>query len=187
MPLTFQPHSPKKRPDLESSKIQKTESSKLVDSSRTTQDSKPKVQNTGLSKSLRPKPIQKPQFKYELYSYTSHSIDDCYRILYCMICKRKDHRTLDHEMYIASLRRSDNYKAQPYQYAYSSKKILKVKEKPFHHESIVVSMTTDLMIVETILSVKSVEVMITLPQDTIVSLTSEEEYELSHLSLMSPQ
>nr|GEW81590.1 retrovirus-related Pol polyprotein from transposon TNT 1-94 [Tanacetum cinerariifolium] len=37
------------------------------------------------------------------------------KILYYMICKREDHRTLDHEMYIASLKRSENYKAQPYQ------------------------------------------------------------------------
>ncbi|GKB47264.1 retrovirus-related pol polyprotein from transposon TNT 1-94 [Tanacetum coccineum] len=34
-------------------------------------------------------------------------------------------------MYIASLKRSENYKAQPYQYASSSKQILKVKAKPF--------------------------------------------------------
>ncbi|GKC07722.1 retrovirus-related pol polyprotein from transposon TNT 1-94 [Tanacetum coccineum] len=52
-------------------------------------------------------------------------------ILYYMICKRDDHRTLDHEMYIASLKRSENYKAQPYQYASSSKQIRKAKTKPF--------------------------------------------------------
>nr|GEX57245.1 retrovirus-related Pol polyprotein from transposon TNT 1-94 [Tanacetum cinerariifolium] len=86
----------------ESSNIQKTESSKSVDSSRMSQDSKPKVQNTGSSK-----------------------------ILYCMICKREDHRTSDHEMYIASLNRSENYKAQPYQYAFTSKQILKANAKPF--------------------------------------------------------
>ncbi|GKD67257.1 hypothetical protein Tco_1309365 [Tanacetum coccineum] len=34
-------------------------------------------------------------------------------------------------MYIASLKRSGNYKAQPYQYASSFKQILKAKEKPF--------------------------------------------------------
>ncbi|GJT63688.1 retrovirus-related pol polyprotein from transposon TNT 1-94 [Tanacetum coccineum] len=51
------------------------------------------------------------------------------RILYCVICKREDHRTSDHEMYTASLKRSENYKAQPYQYASSSKQILKVKAK----------------------------------------------------------
>ncbi|GJY39924.1 hypothetical protein Tco_0426288 [Tanacetum coccineum] len=113
------------------SKIQKTESSKSVDSSKMSQDSKPKVQNTGSSKSLRPKPIQKPQLKCELCHYTNHSTDDCYRILYCMICKREDHRTSDHEMYIASLKRSENYKAQPYQYASPSKQILKAKAKPF--------------------------------------------------------
>ncbi|GJU21206.1 retrovirus-related pol polyprotein from transposon TNT 1-94 [Tanacetum coccineum] len=77
------------------------------------------------------KHIQKPQFKCELCHYTNHLTDHCYRILYCMICKREDHRTSDHEMYIASLKRSENYKAQPYQYASSSKQILKAKAKPF--------------------------------------------------------
>nr|GEV22240.1 retrovirus-related Pol polyprotein from transposon TNT 1-94 [Tanacetum cinerariifolium] len=52
-------------------------------------------------------------------------------ILYCMICKREDHRTSDHEMYTASLKRSENYKTQPYQYASSSKQIMKAKAKPF--------------------------------------------------------
>nr|GEU43839.1 hypothetical protein [Tanacetum cinerariifolium] len=86
----------------ESLKIQKTEPSKSIDSSKMSQDSKPKVQNTGSSK-----------------------------ILYCMICKREDHRTSDHEMNIAFLKKSENYKAQPYLYASSSKQILKVKAKPF--------------------------------------------------------
>ncbi|GJZ38268.1 retrovirus-related pol polyprotein from transposon TNT 1-94 [Tanacetum coccineum] len=89
------------------------------------------IQNSGSSKSLRPKPIKKPQLKCELCYYTNHSTDDCYMILYCMICKREDHRTSDHEMYIASLKRSENYKAQPYQYASPSKQILKAKAKPF--------------------------------------------------------
>nr|GEV08036.1 hypothetical protein [Tanacetum cinerariifolium] len=53
------------------------------------------------------------------------------RILYCMICKRKDHKTSDHKMYNASLNRSENYKAQPYQYASTSKQIVKAKAKPF--------------------------------------------------------
>ncbi|GJT09122.1 hypothetical protein Tco_0843584 [Tanacetum coccineum] len=34
-------------------------------------------------------------------------------------------------MYTASLKRSENYKAQPYQYASPSKQILKAKAKPF--------------------------------------------------------
>ncbi|GKB20933.1 retrovirus-related pol polyprotein from transposon TNT 1-94, partial [Tanacetum coccineum] len=42
------------------------------------------------------------------------------KILYCVICKREDHKTTDHEMYTASLKRSENYKAQPYQYASTS-------------------------------------------------------------------
>nr|GEW74567.1 retrovirus-related Pol polyprotein from transposon TNT 1-94 [Tanacetum cinerariifolium] len=95
------------------------------------QDSKHKVQNVGSSKSLRPKSIQEPQTKCELYHYTNHLTDDCYRILYYMICKRKDNRTSNHEMYTASLKRSENYKARPYQYASSSKQIMKAKAKPF--------------------------------------------------------
>ncbi|GKC94754.1 hypothetical protein Tco_1160196 [Tanacetum coccineum] len=37
----------------------------------------------------------------------------------------------DHEIYMASLKRSENYKARPYQYASPSKQILKAKAKPF--------------------------------------------------------
>ncbi|GKA89930.1 retrovirus-related pol polyprotein from transposon TNT 1-94, partial [Tanacetum coccineum] len=48
-----------------------------------------------------------------------------------MKCKKEDHRTLDHDMYIASLKISQNYKAQPYQYASPSKQILKSKAKPY--------------------------------------------------------
>ncbi|GKD74826.1 hypothetical protein Tco_1333108 [Tanacetum coccineum] len=95
------------------------------------QDFKSKVQSTSSSKSLKPKPIQKLQLKCKLCHYTNHLTDDCYRILYHMICKREDHRTSDHEMYIDSLKRSENYKAQSYQYASSSKQILKAKAKPF--------------------------------------------------------
>nr|GEW11382.1 hypothetical protein [Tanacetum cinerariifolium] len=53
------------------------------------------------------------------------------RILYCMIRKKEDHWTSDHERYIASLKRSENFKAQPYQYVSPSKQILKAKAKPF--------------------------------------------------------
>nr|GEX32055.1 putative reverse transcriptase domain-containing protein [Tanacetum cinerariifolium] len=90
-----------------------------------------KNENIFVLASMGPKPIQKPQFKYELCHYTNHSTDDFYRILYCMICKREDHRTSFHEMYTASLKRSENYKTQPYQYASPSKEILKAKAKPF--------------------------------------------------------
>ncbi|GJW51831.1 hypothetical protein Tco_0093182 [Tanacetum coccineum] len=43
------------------------------------------------------------------------------------------------------------------------------------------------MIVDTTMSVKYVEAMITLPQDTIVSFISEEEYQLNPLSLVNLQ
>nr|GEZ11151.1 retrovirus-related Pol polyprotein from transposon TNT 1-94 [Tanacetum cinerariifolium] len=41
--------------------------------------------------------------------------EDADWILYYMICKKEDHRTSDHEMYTAFPKRSENYKAQPYQ------------------------------------------------------------------------
>nr|GEZ54185.1 hypothetical protein [Tanacetum cinerariifolium] len=159
MPLTFQPHSPKERPGLDekvtynqktqelNSKIQNTESSKSVDSSRISQDFKPKVQNTSSSKSLRPKHIKKPQFK-----------------------------TSDNAMYIASLKRSENYKAWPYEYASSSKQIMKAKTKLSHHAHTMVLMIKDMMIVETTLNVEFVETIITILEDTIMSFRSEEEY-----------
>ncbi|GKC71030.1 hypothetical protein Tco_1116913 [Tanacetum coccineum] len=84
------------------SDIPQSKSSMSGDSSKVSQESKPKVQNTNSSK-----------------------------ILYCMKCKREDHRTSDHNMYVASLKSSENYKARPYKYASPSKQILKAKEKPF--------------------------------------------------------
>ncbi|GKB03225.1 retrovirus-related pol polyprotein from transposon TNT 1-94 [Tanacetum coccineum] len=80
--------------------IPQSESAKSGYSSKDSQESKPKVLNTDSSKSLRPKPIQKPKLKY-------------------------------HDMYVASLRRSKNYTAQPYQYASPSKQILKTKATHF--------------------------------------------------------
>ncbi|GKE28278.1 hypothetical protein Tco_1443662, partial [Tanacetum coccineum] len=80
------------------------ESSKSVNSSKQSQDSKPNGKNLDSFKPLRLKPLQKPKLKCELCNYTNHSTDDCYRILYCMKCKREDHRTSDHDMYIASLK-----------------------------------------------------------------------------------
>ncbi|GJS38345.1 retrovirus-related pol polyprotein from transposon TNT 1-94 [Tanacetum coccineum] len=48
-----------------------------------------------------------------------------------MKCKKEDHKTSNHDMYIALLKSSQNYKAQPYQYASLSKQILKSKAKPY--------------------------------------------------------
>ncbi|GKA42311.1 hypothetical protein Tco_0734971 [Tanacetum coccineum] len=93
--------------------------------------SKPNGKNPDSSKPVRPKLLQKPKLKCELCNYTNHSTDDCYRILYYMKCKKEDHRTSDHDMYISSLKCSQNYKAQPYKYASPSKQILKSKAKPY--------------------------------------------------------
>ncbi|GJV19221.1 hypothetical protein Tco_1368241 [Tanacetum coccineum] len=99
--------------------------------SKVSQDVKSKSQNTESSKSGRRKPLQKPMLKCELCHYTNHSTDDCYKLLYYMRCKKEDHRTSNHDMYTASLKRSENYTAQPYQYASPSKQILKAKANPF--------------------------------------------------------
>ncbi|GKD10450.1 retrovirus-related pol polyprotein from transposon TNT 1-94, partial [Tanacetum coccineum] len=108
-----------------------SESSKPVNSSKIRQESKPNGKNTDSSKSVRPKPLQKPKLKCELYHYTNHSTNDYYRILYYMKYKREDHRTSNHNMYVASLKSSENYKAQPCQYASHSKPILIAKAKPY--------------------------------------------------------
>ncbi|GJW18009.1 hypothetical protein Tco_0025445, partial [Tanacetum coccineum] len=43
----------------------------------------------------------------------------------------EDNRTSIHKVYVTSLRNSENYKAQPYQYESPSKQNLKAKAKPF--------------------------------------------------------
>ncbi|GJT18735.1 retrovirus-related pol polyprotein from transposon TNT 1-94 [Tanacetum coccineum] len=155
IPLTFQPHFLRERPGLGIIKYTKPETQdslvKSVSGIVTVSETEPatssvptKVKNTKLESKLneltklvqmvideKAKPIKKPQLKCELFYYTNHSTDDCYMILYCMKCKREDHRTSYHEMYIALLKRSENYKALPYQYASPSKQILKAKAKPF--------------------------------------------------------
>ncbi|GKE19685.1 hypothetical protein Tco_1427262 [Tanacetum coccineum] len=52
------------------------ESSKSVNLSKQSQDSKPSGKNTDSSKPIRPTPLQKPKLKYELYNYTNHLTDD---------------------------------------------------------------------------------------------------------------
>nr|GEU78570.1 hypothetical protein [Tanacetum cinerariifolium] len=124
MPLTFQPRSPKKRPGLGIIKHTKPE----------TQDSSNKsvlgtviVSETKQATPSVPTEVKDTEQKSKLNKLTKL----VQIFLYCTICKREDHRTLDHEMYIASLNRSENYKAQPYQYASTSQQILKAKAKPF--------------------------------------------------------
>ncbi|GJY54237.1 retrovirus-related pol polyprotein from transposon TNT 1-94 [Tanacetum coccineum] len=77
-----------------------------VNSDQKTHESNSKIQNAELSKSVDSSKISQDS-------------------------KPKDRRTLDHEMYIASLKRSETYKAQPYQYSSSSKQILRAKAKSF--------------------------------------------------------
>nr|GEW79199.1 putative ribonuclease H-like domain-containing protein [Tanacetum cinerariifolium] len=114
----------------ESSRIQKTELSRSVDSSRMSQDSKIKFRTLAHQSHSGPS-----LFKSHNLSVNSITIPIIQLMIaiefYCMICKKEDQKTSDHEMYIASLKRSKNFKAQPYQYASSSKQILKVKAKPF--------------------------------------------------------
>nr|GEV42609.1 retrovirus-related Pol polyprotein from transposon TNT 1-94 [Tanacetum cinerariifolium] len=62
-----------------------------------------------------PKILKLNSLLHYLPKKTFRELIQAQRVLYCMICKREDDRTSDHKMYIASLNRSKNYKAQPYQ------------------------------------------------------------------------
>ncbi|GKB19796.1 hypothetical protein Tco_1150381 [Tanacetum coccineum] len=149
MPLTFQPHSLRERPGLGIMKHKpETQDSldKSISGTVTVSETEPttpsvltKVKNieqeskinelTKLVQVLINENVNSTQKTQESDSQIQQT--ELSKIFYCMICKREDHRTSDHEMYIASLKRSKNYKAQPYQYAFSSKQILKAKAKPF--------------------------------------------------------
>ncbi|GJZ40232.1 retrovirus-related pol polyprotein from transposon TNT 1-94 [Tanacetum coccineum] len=122
MSLTFQPHSPKERPDLGIKKHTKLE----------TQDSS----NKSVSGTVTVSETKQ----------TTPSVPTEDSLLHDM--QREDHRTSDHELYIASLK------------GVRTTRLSRIS----------------LMIVETTLSVKSVEAMITLPQDTIVMIHVEALY-----------
>ncbi|GJY26303.1 retrovirus-related pol polyprotein from transposon TNT 1-94 [Tanacetum coccineum] len=124
MPLTSQPHSPKERPGLGIMKHTKpkTQDSLYKSVSRTVI-----VSETEPTTLLVPTEVKNTEQELKINELTKL----VQMILYCMICKREDHKTSDHKMYTASLKRSENYKAQPYQYASPSKKILKAKAKTF--------------------------------------------------------
>ena len=89
-------------------------------------DSKSKQPETS-SSSSKPKSTSRPSVRCELCNHPNHSTDNCYRILFCMICKQEDHRTSDHNSYSASLKAQGLYKTQGYQYASSSKQTQKAK------------------------------------------------------------
>ncbi|GJT54166.1 hypothetical protein Tco_0989220 [Tanacetum coccineum] len=149
MPLTFQPHSLRKRTGLGIMKHKpKTQDSldKSVSGTVTISETEPttpsvptEVKNieqeskinelTKLVWMLIDEKVNSTQKTQESNSQIQQT--ESSKIFYCMICKREDHRTFIHEMYTASLKRSENYKAQPYQYASSSNQILKAMAKPF--------------------------------------------------------
>jgi hypothetical protein len=79
------------------------------------------------SSSTKSKATSNPKLRCELCNYTT---DDCYRILFCMICKKEDHRTSDHLSYTVSSGVVSYYNAQSLDYASGSKQI-RQKENPF--------------------------------------------------------
>ncbi|GJS22766.1 retrovirus-related pol polyprotein from transposon TNT 1-94 [Tanacetum coccineum] len=92
MPLTYQPHSPKVHTEVKDTE----QESKINELTKIIQMQMDEKINSKTHEK-NPSPL----------TYEVHSI-----ILYCMRCKKEDHRTSDHNMYIASLERSE--KAQPY-------------------------------------------------------------------------
>nr|GEY36718.1 retrovirus-related Pol polyprotein from transposon TNT 1-94 [Tanacetum cinerariifolium] len=150
MPLTFQPHSPKVRPGLGIMKHTKPKTHDSLDKSVSgtvtvseTEPTRPSIPTedknteqeskinelTKLVQMLVDENVNSTKMTQESNSQIQQT--ESSKILCCMIYKREDHRTSDHEMYTASLKKSENYEAQPYKYASSSKQILKAKAKPF--------------------------------------------------------
>ena len=82
------------------------------------------------SSSTKSKATSKPKMRCELCNYTTHTTDDCYRILFCMICKKDDHRTSDHLSYTVSSSAVSYHNAQSHNYASGSKQV-RLKAKPF--------------------------------------------------------
>ncbi|GJU64074.1 retrovirus-related pol polyprotein from transposon TNT 1-94 [Tanacetum coccineum] len=149
MPLTYQDHSPRERPGLGTMKHTKPEtqesSSKSVSGPVTISDTKPvtslvptEVKNTEqdskideltkLVQMLLDEKINSSQKTQEPKTKSSNSASSS---KISQDVKHKDHKTSDHEMYVALLKKSENDKAQPYQYASPTKQILKDKAKPF--------------------------------------------------------
>ncbi|PWA80314.1 hypothetical protein CTI12_AA197830 [Artemisia annua] len=103
-------------------------SEKLKSNDKTS--SKDKEPSSASSTTSKPKSIKKPLKRCELCSYTNHTTDNYYRILFCMICKQEDHRTSDHTSFVTSLKNQANYKALAHTYASTSKQTLKSKVVP---------------------------------------------------------
>nr|GEX18742.1 hypothetical protein [Tanacetum cinerariifolium] len=121
MPLTYQDHSPRERPGLGTMKHTQPDtqesSSKSVLGRVINCDTEPITSLVSTKKIHESKPVN-PQ-------------SESSKILYCMKCKKEDHRTSDHNMYVTSLKSSENFKVQPYKYASPFKQILKAKAKPY--------------------------------------------------------
>ncbi|GKC49798.1 hypothetical protein Tco_1072543 [Tanacetum coccineum] len=140
MTLTYQDHSPRERSGLGTMKQTKPgtkESSSKNDSGPVTiydielvtssvppevktNDQESKINElTKLVQMLMDEKINSTQKPQEPKAVSLQP--ELSKILYCMKCKKEDHKTPDHDIYIASLKSSQNYKAQPYQYASPAK------------------------------------------------------------------
>ncbi|GKA69540.1 hypothetical protein Tco_0775604 [Tanacetum coccineum] len=141
MPLTFQPHSLKERPGLGIMKHTKPKTQDSLNKSilgtvtvsktePTTPSVPTKVKDTKQESKINELTKLVQMLIYEKVNSTQKTQESNSHIQQTESSK-EDHRTSDHDMYTASLKRSENYKAQPYQYASPSKQILKAKAKPF--------------------------------------------------------
>ena len=102
--------------------------SKKLEISNTTPQSKGKEIQPASTSSTKPKARSKSKLRCELCNHTTHSTDNCYRILFCMICKKEDHRTSDHGSYTSSV--ATNFKTQNFEYASGSQQTKRHKAKP---------------------------------------------------------
>ncbi|GJW58552.1 retrovirus-related pol polyprotein from transposon TNT 1-94 [Tanacetum coccineum] len=124
MPLTFQPHSPRERPGLGIIKHTKPETRDSLDKS---------VSRTITVSETEP---VTPSVPTEVKDTEQESkINELTKLVYMLIDEKVNsaQKTQESNSQIqqTELSKSENYKAQHYQYASSSKQILKAKAKPF--------------------------------------------------------
>lgn len=103
--------------------------SEKIDSTEKSSRTKSKQHPSASLSTSKPKPSSKPQHRGQLCSLTNHTTDNCYKILFCMICMQEDHRTSDHKSHLASLNAHMHYKTQNHPYPSPSKQ--RSKAKPF--------------------------------------------------------
>ncbi|GJT24240.1 hypothetical protein Tco_0894177 [Tanacetum coccineum] len=131
MTLNYQDHSPRERPGLgvmKHTNLETQESlSKNVSKTVTVCDTEPITSLVPAEVKINDQESKIDELAKLVQMLMDEKINSTQKIQE----SKYDHKTLDHDIYVASLKSSKNYKARPYQYASPSKQILKSKAKPY--------------------------------------------------------